>query len=315
MHNRSRSSFGASIAARTLACALAVGGGAALADEIGDYGPAPRAEQLTGRVVPSKDVELTTPLAGLLQAVHVKRGDRVAPGAAIAQMDDALQRVAAESARLRAERQADRREAQAVLRQAERELARARGLYERDAASEWEVLRRESELERAEAALAGVEEALALAAVEHEMERLRLDRHRIEAPFAGVIVQRLAEAGAGMAANDGVVRLVALDPLHAELNLPVTLYHRLEPGRSYRLAGDAPVEAELRGRLKVIEPMVDLATGTFRAVFEIGNPDLALPAGFRVSLHWPPTPLEEPAEREDRDGVAASEPGGVAEDR
>ena len=307
-------SFDTPIAARRfVATALALVLACAVHADDNDFGPPPRSEQLTGRVVPSKDVELTTPLSGLLEQVHVQRGDRVEADDPIAQMDDALQRVAAESARLRAEQQADRREAQAVLRHTQRELARARGLYERDAASEWEVLRRESEVERAEAALAGVEEALALAAVEHELEQLRLDRHRIAAPFAGVIVERLAEPGAGMAGNDPVVRLVALDPLHAELNLPVSLYHRLEPGRHYRLAGDAPVDAELTGRLKVIEPIVDLATGTFRAIFEIENPDFALPAGFQVSLHWPPTPLGPPEQAEA--GEDHANDGQTADDR
>jgi hypothetical protein len=40
------------------------------------------------------------------------------------------------------------------------------------------------------------------------------------------------------------------------------------------------VDAELR----LIRPEIDSASQTFVATFEIDNPDLALPTGFRVSL-------------------------------
>ena len=47
-----------------------------------------------------------------------------------------------------------------------------------------------------------------------------------------------------------------------------------------------PVNGVIRAKLTMISPIIDVASQTFRAVFEIANEGAPLPAGFVVYLQW-----------------------------
>ena len=84
--------------------------------------------------------------------------------------------------------------------------------------------------------------------------------------------------------TDKILILADLDPLEAQLNLPVQMYGKLTVGETYTLVADDLIGGELKGRLKTISPIIDTASQTFRCVFSIPNPGLRLPAGFTVHL-------------------------------
>ena len=81
--------------------------------------------------------------------------------------------------------------------------------------------------------------------------------------------------------------LADLDTLEAQLNLPVEMYGQLEMGRAYRFIARQPVNREIDGKLRLVIPLIDTASQTFRCIFTIDNRKERLPAGFTVYLKWP----------------------------
>ncbi len=238
-----------------------------------------------GIAYPSKQVVLNAPVDGKLAEILFEEGERVREGDLLAKMDDAEQRVVVESARLQAESEAEVRRAQYALEEARILLERATESYEKDAASEWEVRRAKLQRDQAEADLVLAQDRQKLAKANLELEQARLERMRVLAPFDGEVIEHSAEAGATLTQTDPILAVAALDPLEAHINLPVSVYPRLEIGKTYELEAGEPINAILPGKLKHIYRIIDSASETVRCVFTIDNPDSKLIAGFPVRLH------------------------------
>lgn len=245
-------------------------------------------EWYRGLTNPSKQVTLKSSLDGLLDDVLVEEGQRVEKGELLARMDDGIQQIAVQATQLEAEDTTEIYHAQLMLAEAEYELEQTLGLFEKQAATDLEVRRTRLRRDQAEAnvAVAHKNKALAKMKLEREIERLR--HYRIEAPFDGqvILVATDAEPGATIQRETPLLVLAKLDTLESHLYLPVELYGQLEVGEYYDLQADVPVNRVLKGKLTYCEPRIDLASHTFRCVFEIENPDAELPSGFMVQLVW-----------------------------
>ena len=244
-------------------------------------------ERFRGLVTPNKQVVISAPLDGIVAEIPVEEGDEVEEGQLIVQMDDAIQRVAVLSAKLQAEAKAEIRRAQLALQESEILLEKIQDAFEGNAASEWEVRRTRLQRDQAEAALDAAKEQKTLAQENLKLEQERLARYRLTAPFDGRVIRTIAEEGATVAQTEEIVMVAQLDPLEGQLFLPVELYGQLTVGESYQLEAEDPVNQQLTGKLKTIDPIIDAASRTFRCVFTIENPESTLPAGFTVRLVWP----------------------------
>ncbi|MHC4447574.1 MAG: efflux RND transporter periplasmic adaptor subunit [Planctomycetota bacterium] len=244
-------------------------------------------EGFRGFVMPSRQVELAAPIEEILWSVAVEESDRVEAGQVLAKMDDRLQQVVVEAARVRAESTADLERAKLDIEDANLTLERITAAFERSAANELEVRRAQIALGRANAAHAAAIDNKALAEVNLRLEEERLERYLIRAPFDGTVIDVIAELGAMLTDTDDVLMLADIDTLEAQLNLPIELFGSLKVGERYVLVANDPVNDELAWRLKTINPIIDTASRTFRCVFSLDNPGAVLPAGFTVRLKWP----------------------------
>lgn len=245
-------------------------------------------DEFTADVKPSRTVILSPQLPGHLKKVLVEVDEFVEEGQVLAVLDDTLQQIVVEAARLRAIREDEIRLAEAAVGEAELELERARDLVAKKAAQEYEVRKRELELKKAQTQLSAAKHEKQVAEIQLRLEMERLERHQIRAPFAGRILEVAAEPGATLSERDPVLTLIAVDELDARfILLPKELHNQLEVGREYRLQALEPVNQELVGRLKWISPQIDYGSGSIRAEFTIDNRELKLKPGFGVRLIWP----------------------------
>lgn len=241
------------------------------------------AEEVEGLVVPSRQVTLGSPLDGILETMPFEENTPVQQGDVVAKMDDRLQRVEVEKARVRAETQAAMREAEFVLEEQKIMLARVEEAQAHNAASEWEVRRAKLQVDQAQAGVENTQDSIRLAKTELRLQQQLLAQHELHAPFDGRVLRTLVEPGSTLQRGKEIVILVKLDPLQAEVFLPIEHYGRLQTGRTYALRPDPVIsETPLQATLKTIDPVIDSASRTFRCVFTIPNPDEALPAGFSV---------------------------------
>jgi len=241
-------------------------------------------DRYTGIVKPQRSVLIAAANDGLLLALQVVEGTKVKSGQTLGRLDDRVQSAVVESASLRYADPSRMEQAAAQVSILEYELRMATDLHGKGVAHKREVDLAEVRLREGEAAMRGVMAEHQQLAADLRVEQERLESLRFVAPFSGVILERLSEPGTALRVGDGVYRVAALDPLRVELPLPVELYEVLKQGASYRLAAAGPINDELIATLTTIRPEIDSASATFVATFEIGNPELMLPAGFRVHL-------------------------------
>ncbi|MHC4949181.1 MAG: efflux RND transporter periplasmic adaptor subunit [Planctomycetota bacterium] len=225
---------------------IVVGPGAARPPQAGRP---PLDQRLRGFVVPSRQVELMAAIEEVLREVLVAESDRVEADQLLARMDDRVQRAVVEAAEVRAASTAAIDTATLDVEDAELNFERVSEAFERGAATDLELRRARIDVGRAKASLDAARDSHALNQVNLRLERERLARYEIRAPFPGTIVDVTEEPGAMLTDVDSVVVLADLDTLEAQLNLPSELYGRLEVGREYTLLAQTPVDRELTARL------------------------------------------------------------------
>jgi len=121
-----------------------------------------------------------------------------------------------------------------------------------------------------------------LAEARFEAARIALDKTKVRAPFAGVVDERLAEAGDLREAGQGCARLVQLDPVLVVADIAQSDVAGLEVGQPAR--AELNGGGTLNGRVRFIASAADPATRTFRAEIEAPNPERAARAGVSASL-------------------------------
>jgi RND family efflux transporter MFP subunit len=133
-----------------------------------------------------------------------------------------------------------------------------------------------------------------------DIAQARLDRRRLTAPFDGVVVEHLKQAGEWCEAGEAVVRVLQLNPLHLEGFAAADTAASLKTGQKVRgqvLTAAAPAETGngaqkdnfpplvLEGRLIFISPEVDALNRQVRIRAEVANPEFRLRPGENVLLN------------------------------
>jgi RND family efflux transporter MFP subunit len=266
----------------------AVGTPAALSATVsGAPGPAaniPRGGLVaSGYVVARRAATVSADIAGRLTAVLFEEGAEVEKGQILAQLDDTLAQydLRLQRGRLQSARAAiEGLKAEMVEAQAQRE--RTEKLNASDAVSnaslEAAVSRIESLTARFESALADAQ--VAEVAVQRQTEFV--ERHRVRAPFAGVIIAKNAQAGeilspasgGGEFTRTGVATLVDMESLEVEVDVNEGQISDIRPGQSATIVLDAYTDWNIPGEVIAIIPTAnrDRATILVRVGFKELDP-------------------------------------------
>ncbi len=220
----------------------------------------------TGVVTPQRSVDIAAKHQGRVVKLHADRGDRVAAGAVLIELD---------AAELQAERAAA--EAQLGLARVERDWrARAADRLERLARAE---SLSEDRLDEARYSLAAAEQGVKLATAQLAKIEALLAETRLTAPFAGLVVARSAELG--QLTQPGVPLLRLEDHTSLELHVRVKeldLPH-IHTGAPVQVRVDALGDKPLQGRVQAIIPSGD-ADHTFLVEIELPAVDGLYPGMF-----------------------------------
>ncbi|MFN2361047.1 MAG: efflux RND transporter periplasmic adaptor subunit [Marinobacter sp.] len=230
---------------------------------------------LNGTANALRTSRLSTAVAGLVDEVRVETGDRVARGDLVVGLDDEQAEFELESAR------AEASEARARLEEAQRRLAEARSVGAGRNIAATEVSARESEVAATEATLVRLR-------AEEKRRQVVLDRHRIEAPFDGVVSDRTSDLGEWVTPGDELLTLVDITNLRLDFQVPEDYYQRITDDSELLVrpqgAGQEPVAVNIESLVPVSDPQARTflmrATGPddFTAL-----PGMAVRATLRVS--------------------------------
>jgi RND family efflux transporter MFP subunit len=244
-------------------------------------------------IEPRQIVELRSPLEGLIERVNVDRGDFVKKGQEVAVLDTSVEQVAAAIAKYRSQMEgalsAGRSRVRFSVTKARRAEELARDKYvsaqARDEAA--------TEKELAEAELRDATDNRKLAELEYQRQSQIIRLKTIRSPIDGVVMERILQPGEFAEAGVGrkpLMKLAEIETLYVETVLPVEAYGKVRRGESIEIAPEIPAGTRYRATVKVVDTVLDSASGSFGVRLELPNRERRIPAGIRCKASFPAVP-------------------------
>lgn len=241
-------------------------------------------------VEPTQAIDVGSPVMGLLEKVHVRRGDRVTRGQVLATLESHAEQAAAELARYKSEATGPTLSAQGKIVFSERKFQRRAQMAVEKLMSTQERDDAEAELKGAEAELQTATENRQIAAIEFRQQSSLLNLRTIRSPFDGVVVDQLLYPGEVVeptGSKKAILKLAQLDPLRVHVILPMAAFRKITAGMSAKVSLEAPIGGSYPARVRTIDKLIDAASGTFAVFLEMRNADLAVPAGVKCNAEFP----------------------------
>ncbi|MEX1009863.1 MAG: efflux RND transporter periplasmic adaptor subunit [Chthoniobacterales bacterium] len=222
--------------------------------------------EATGTVTAEKQASLSARTEGLVVTVPVDAGSRVEKGDLLLELDAALAKLSLERSR-------------AALREAQVGLEERRRLFEegRKLAATGGIPKTEAEARQA--ALAQQEGATFQIALEVRERVEIVDRHRLLAPFPGVVSEKLTEVGEWVSTGVAVLNLVEVDAVRFDARLPQERFASLPLEASVRVELDSLPGQDFPAKILAKVPVKDPVSRTFLVRMAVEAPANVLAPG------------------------------------
>ena len=234
-------------------------------------------------VLPAAVVDVASPTAGRLAAVHKDRSDLVKQDEIIAALDSDIEVATARVAEARA-----RMSSEIGLNKANAEFGNKRrerigSLHQRKVASRQDLDDAERDAVIANWQLRQARDLQRLKQLEFERANVVVDKKQVLSPIEGVVVERYKSAGE-FVDDEPILRIAQLNTLHVETIVPMSWFGRLSPGMKAQVFTQLEEDAARVARVSVVDRVGDPAAGTFGVRLVLDNDDLLLPAGIKCQL-------------------------------
>jgi RND family efflux transporter MFP subunit len=233
-------------------------------------------------------VEIRSPVEGVIETVHLKRGAEVKKGQLIASLHSGPERAGLNLARSRAEMEGEVKSAEARVELSRKKYERADELQKKSFVSASARDEAEAELRLASEQLRAAQENRKLAELEVKRAQEVLAQREIRSPVTGIVVDVILRPGELTSSNqkDPIARVVEVDPLNVELILPVSEFGHIKSGRRATVMPEKPVGGTYQARVEVVDQMFDAASGTFGVRLTLPNPQRRIPAGLKCKARF-----------------------------
>jgi hypothetical protein len=84
-----------------------------------------------------------------------------------------------------------------------------------------------------------------------------------------------------------MLKLAEIDTLYVEVLLPAAAYGKVKVGMEVEIIPEIPAGSRHGASVKVIDRLLDAASGTFGVRLELANRQHRIPAGIRCSARFP----------------------------
>ena len=182
-------------------------------------------------------VEIYPRTGGLVRAVEVEEGDRVAKEDILLRIEDEERRIAA-------------LESEVNLRHLETNFKRTEEMFQRKLVSEQDYETNKFQLEQAR--------------LGWQKARLALQHTTIRAPFSGVITERHVQVGSRVEPGTRLFGLIKLDDMVARVFVPGQYLTQIRKDQRANITSEFLEDRRFDGWVKRISPIVDPRSGTFK---------------------------------------------------
>lgn len=225
------------------------------------------------------------PVEGLVETVTVDRGDLVKAGQVLATLESSVERASVLLAAARAQVESAQKSSQVRLDFGVRRFVRTEEMYKKDLVPLKELDEAETAKVLAEVGVFEARENQKIAELDLERAKTALELRTLRSPVTGVVVERAVHPGEHTKQTP-VLKLAQIDPLRVEVIVPVAQLGRVAVGMHAEVTPEAPVNGVYQARVKVVDRVVDAASGTFGVRLELPNPDYRLPAGLKCKVRF-----------------------------
>lgn len=213
--------------------------------------------EAVGTIEAIEAITVVSEIDATVVGLPFKEGLEIKRGGLIAQLDDS--QLAAEVER-----------AEALLAQSQASYDRVKTIVEQKAGAP-------QDLDDAAAALKVAKANLALA-------KARFAKTRIVAPFTGIIGARRVSVGTFLRVGQAITDLANIDAIRVNFSAPERFLSQLSDGGEVTVSTTAYPGYELKGKIIVIEPVVEAATRSARIVARVENPGRKFRPGMSANV-------------------------------
>ena len=225
-----------------------------------------------GRLVSQRSGTIDSSVAGLVQSIHARVGDRVEIGQAVATLDSSTLELHRKTAETRAE------VAMWTIKRRTTELELAEQQEERLSKLQLSAATTKAQHEDSVLLLQAARESLGQAKASQQLALRELDlashelsNSQIKAPYDGVIVEQFIEEGQYAGIGTRIVRIVADRSLEIEADIPYRYVGSLKVGDLIYAQFDDGTQFEATVRTFIPEEHASTRTRAVRFAFEVGD--------------------------------------------
>ena len=257
------------------------------------------AEMLGCLIEPDRVADVGTQSTGVLESLHVERGDKVSAGQVVARLSAQVERASVSVAEVKSKAEAEALQAQAAYELAQRKLERTRDLVKRDFVSDQALDQAEAEARVAQQRVEQAREAQRVAQREFMLSNAQLSQREVRSPFAGLVIERYRTEGERIE-REPVIRVARIDPLRVEAIVPAVQFGQIKAGQQATVKTDLPEFQTLNAQVTLVDRVIDPASNSFRVRLSVPNPGNRIPSGLRCRIAFSassdtPSPSSAPA--------------------
>ena len=234
---------------------------------------------------PYVEVSIGAPVEGIIQQVHVDRGDWVTKGQAVVTLEASVEKATVDLAKAKADAEAGIKSTQAKMAFTARKVERAMDLFKSNSIAKHELDEAQTETTLAATAHQEAIESKHIAKLEWQRATAALNLRTVHSPLNGVVVERLLSPGESVKQTP-ILKLAQIDPLRIEVFAPLNLLGKLEPGMKAEVRPEGGTSTAYQAKITVVNRVVDSASGTFGVRLEMPNPNNALSAGLACNVQF-----------------------------
>lgn len=235
-------------------------------------------EAMDCAIKPSRIVEISSVLDGVLAEVLVRPGQQVAQGDLIARLDTDIAEAELAHSVARAASTGQLRAAEARAKAARIQYGVQRKGYERKVVSRADFERVRGEYNVARQEVEAQREAIGVADADRQRVQVIFDKGEIRAPFAGIIGEDLLDPSE---ATEGrpVAHLIVTQPMRVEVFARLDVAEEIRAGADYVILAGATSPEMVVPELDYISPVADPSSQTIRVYYVLESARLS--PGFR----------------------------------
>ncbi|WP_163933374.1 efflux RND transporter periplasmic adaptor subunit [Paraferrimonas sp. SM1919] len=208
---------------------------------------------------PQMVIKVGSPAQGIIDKLHVQRGDTVVQGQTLVSLDSELEQIGITLSNQRLKLLKDQLDRLETLKQ---QNMVSQELYEN---TKFEYLMAELDLKK---------------------NSLFLERNKVKSQVKGVVTKNLLYPGEYAYEQSPVVEIAKMDPLLVEVLLPINFYPEIGVGQSAQLQITNPFIKTYQAKVDVIDQVMDAASNSFGVRLTLANPNLDIPAGLMCSIQF-----------------------------